>query len=666
MKEWMDKIQAAESFLSNAHEHGRKVYQRYEDERESFDSVDAKKANFFYANVNTQKESLYNSPPKPSVERLNKGNYNDDVARVASLIMSRCLEYQVHCAEGFEESINAAILDRLVPGIGQVWVQFVEDGKLKIEYVFWEDFLYEPVRTWSACGWVARRIPLTKDEIKEKFGKDIDAESMRSEDDTPEEILRDKLAVYEIWDKKSRKVLFVTKGVEEPLKTVDDPMKIRGFFPCPRPLIANPTSKKFLPITDYHFAQDQYIQIDILYGRIQLIIEAIKVAGLYDSSNTGIQNMLQRGENSLIPVDNWAMFAERGGAKGMIDWYPVEQVATVLQHLTGQFEFAKQILYEITGMADIVRGASNQYETAAAQQIKAQFASVRLGGAQREVAKFVRGVLRIMADVIGSTFSDEKIAAMVQPLSEPDMQYAQQGLQILRSPEFSAYKVDIQADSLTQADWALEKQQRMEIVGTLGQMIAQALPMAEQVPEMATLVAQLTKFAVAGFKGSIEIEGWLDQQIDQLLQRAQQPQPPKPNPEQQKMQLEQQKTEQKMQLEQQKGEREAQKMQMEMQMEQQKHALEVQKAEMDIRMKQMELMFKKQEAQLDLMIQMMKGRIEGEQAQQKMQFEAVSGQQKLELQERQGEQSLAQTEAMGQQKIKQAKQQAKQKPAKDK
>src|SRR3546814_197415 len=187
---------------------------------------------------------------------------------------------------------------------------------------------------------------------------------------TPKEVNKDKICVYEIWDKRTKKVYHISKGLDEPIKELDDPYQLRGFFPCPRPLIANVDTTAFLPVTDYHLAQDQYQQLDILYGRIDLIVKAVKVAGLYDGANTDIARMLEGAENILIPVDNWAMHAERGGARGQIDWFPVEQISTVLQQLHASFEAIKAMLYEVTGMRDIVRGASSQYETAAAQKIR--------------------------------------------------------------------------------------------------------------------------------------------------------------------------------------------------------------------------------------------------------------------------------------------------------
>lgn len=626
---WSNEITKFEKFSEDSREHGRKVYRRYEDERESADN--GKKINIFYANVNTQKESLYNSLPKPEVSRMHKGNYDDDVARVAALIISRALDYEINCSEGFSESIEAAILDRLIPGVGQVWVRFDADPatpgteKIVIDTVFWEDFLYSPARSWLGVWWVGRRLKLDKADFKARFGEEALADvgdGKESNEDAIEEIEEGKITVYEIWDKTKKEVLYVMKGKEEPLKTVADPYKLKGFFPCPPPLVANKTTKKLLPMTDYHIAQDQYIQLDVLYERTQLIVEAIKVAGVYDAASPEIGKMLSSGENKLIPVDNWAMYAERGGAKGLIDWYPVEQIATVLQHLQGQMEITKQILYEVTGMSDIIRGASNQYETASAQQIKAQFASVRLNGAQRQISTFVQDILRIMAQIISGLYTDEKLQQIVGQLSPPDMQMVPQAMQIVRGGILATYKIKVEANSLTQADWALEKEQRIQVVTNLGQMLQQTIAMAEQVPEITILSAQLIKFALGGFKGATEIEGWLDQQLDAMLQKSKQSegQPKPPSPEEIKAQQETQKMQAEMQRDQQKAQLDARQQQMEMQFDQQRQQMELSHQQamqrMEAQQQAMQLMFTKQMGELKLMLQMRQGNMKLEQQEQ--------------------------------------------------
>lgn len=660
---WDSRLTKSEKYMNTWHEHAVKVYERYEDKREGADSgARIKKVNLFYANVNTLKESLFNSMPKARVQKIHKGNYNDNVARVACMVSARVLDYETECAPDFGEAVSLSILDRLVPGLGQSWCSFDMDEdetgkqipgteKILVEHLFWQDFGWEPAKRWSKVGWVWRKLHLTKEDFVEKFGQEmldaIGAPNPTRSDYDMRDVDKDKICVYEVWNKKTKEVIFRYKGYEPDLLRMDDPYGLEKFFPCPRPLIANVTTNNFLPVTDYHLAQDQYNQLDELYARISLIIDAMKVAGIYSSDQgSSIGRMLQEGENKLVPVDNWAMLKEQGGIAGLIEWYPIQNVVQVLEKLQQQFEAIKGLLAEVSGMADIVRGDSNQYETAKAQQIKAQFASVRMNGYQRDVEVFVRDIMRIMADLAFGLYGDEKLMTIIGDIDEPDQQYIPEVAKILRSDERRKYRIDIQTDSLTQADWALEKGQRQELIQVIGGMISQTMQLVEQVPEMATLAVQMLKFAVSGYKGASELEGWIDQQLDSMLKKAQQaaenPQPKPPSPEEQKAQgemqklqmeaqIKQQEASQSMQLEQQKMEFEQQRQQMQMQHQQQMDAME-------IRMKEMELSFMQQKANIDMQTKQAD-------AAMKIRTTAVSNQQSLENTEAKNDLALKQQAA---------------------
>lgn len=668
MTAWDKRIEKAEKFLSEAREHGDKVYERYKDKRKDI-VHGGKKVNFFYANTSTIKESLFNSLPKPDVRRLHRGDFEDDASRVAALVVARGLTYEIHCAPSFEEAITSAIIEWLVPGIGQVWISF-QDGEIHIDHVYWKDFIYEPARVWSKSGWVGRKHHLTKSEVVEKYGEEAieKLESNINDKNLTEQvrqIMKDKFCVYEIWDKRTKKVYHIAKGAEEPLLEEEDPLQLKGFFPCPCPLIANATPDEFLPVTDYYLAQDQYCSLDTLYQRISLIVKAIKVAGLYDSSNAAIGRLLNAEDNIMIPVDNWAMYAERGGSKGMIDWFPVEEISRVLQNLIAQMEVEKSLLYEITGMSDIMRGSSNQYETAKAQQIKAQFAGVRMSAKQKEVGRFVRDILRIMSEMMCQLYDDQKMLSIIGELPPEDQQYLPMAAQILRSDEISKYKVDIQTNSLTEADWQLEKEQRMEVVGTLGQMLGTALPMAEQVPEIIPLAVHLIKFTLAGYKAGTELESWIDGQLDKLAQKQleaeKNPEPPKPSPEEQKAQAEMQKLEAETQLKQQEADQkmamEQQKMVMEQQMMQQKLQFEREMAEIKLMLQQALAQMKLQEAQVQ-------GQVKREQAAMDMMQQSEQHEMNMEQAEMDHEMNMRNSQASAEQDLANKKKQAEMKPKK--
>lgn len=624
MSVWDKRIEKACKYLERSRQHGRNVYNRYKDDRQD-SLIGGRRVNIFYANVNTIKESLFNSLPKPDVKRLHMGDYEDEVSRVAALILQRGLTYEVNCAKSFEASIKSAVLDRLVPGIGQVWIRFGQPEQIFIDTLYWEDFIFSPARCWDLVTWVGRRHEYTKEEFIAEYGEEAFTQASQVKNDsnvTPKEISDNKYCSYEIWDKTTKKVLHIVKGAEKPVKEIDDPYQLPDFFPCPRPLIANTTTAALLPVTDYHLAQDQYNELDILYARMSLITQAVKVAGCYDAATPEIGRMLQGQENVLIPVDNWAMYAEKGGAKGVIDWFPVEQIVTVYQALQGQYEFVKSTLYEVTGMSDIMRGASNQYETAAAQEIKAQFASVRLGGYQRTTSQFVSDIINIMAQMMCKLYSDEKFLQIIGTFSPPDQAMLPQAGQVLRDDLLRKYKVSIQADSLTQSDWALEKGQRMELTGYISQYLTAAVPAVQTNPELAPLLVSMLKFTVAGYKGSAELEGILDQTMEALMAPKPEGAEEKPSPEEiaaqaekarmdQEMAIEQQRAQQDMALAQQKADRQIAVEQAQMAADAQMAQLEQAHKErihaMELEMMQMELEFKREEQRMKLETQALSG-----------------------------------------------------------
>lgn len=641
---WPKRLEAWNKFSEKFHERGCKIEQRYEDEREASTSdalTGAKKVNMFYSNVTVIKESLYNSLPKPSVSRLHPGDWDNEAARVAATIMQRGLTYEVACAPYFDPAMKSVILDRLVPGMGTMWINFkpadLATGKpemITVDFVYWKDLLFDPQRNWEMVTWAGRKLHVEKDEAKRRWGQAAldytapqKAGAKPAGDSTEQALMEGKVCVIQMWDKNTRTVIDMTPDGTI-LKTTPDPYQLKNFFPCAKPLIAAPPTRKFLPMADYYMAQDQYMELDILYARINLLIEAIKVAGVYDASIPEIGRMLQGAENKLIPVDNWAMLADKGGTAGVIDWFPVEEVAGVLTHLVSTYEFIKTQLFEVSGMADIIRGSTNQYETAAAQQIKAQFASVRMNGLQRDVSIFVRDNVRIIGEMMCQLYTKEKLSAIVGQLPQADQQYVDPALAILRNDYISHYNIDIEADSLTQADWGLQQEQRMAYVQAMSNFLTSSIPAIESNPELAPLLVQIVKFASVGFKGASELEGTLDSVLDGLAKQAQEdatnPQPPEPSPEEKKMQAQ-------MQLEQQKAQMEQAKMQQDMALKREEHQMKLQMQQAEFahkqQMNQAELEFKRIEHMMDLDYESKKFAL-------KMQAEAVHGAQEAEQNER--------------------------------
>jgi len=365
----------------------------------------------------------------------------------------------------------------------------------------------------------------------------------------------------------------------------DDPLELEGFFPCPRPLYATVTSDSLVPLPDFVLYHDQANELDILSDRIDGLVKALRVRGVYDASQPALQRLMTEGENNaLLPVDTWMAFGEKGGLKGAIDFLPIDMIAaTLIQCYQARTEIKNQI-YEITGLSDIIRGSSFASETATAQQIKGQYASIRLRAMQEDVALFATGLLRLKAQVICTKFTPETILmyAAANQMQPDDQQLIPQALALLKDKPLRNFRIDVAADSLVQLDEQKMKQERGEFLQAFGSFLREALPLGQQAPEMIPMIGELLKFGVTAFKGARQIEGAIDQSINRLVNKpAAQPQP---DPEMLKMQADQQMAQAKMQAD---AQLEQAKMQATMQIEQAKLQLEQAKTQREVEIEQM-------------------------------------------------------------------------------
>lgn len=573
---WKTELDAANDRQKEFWKTGDKVVKRYLDNRSKAQGNKADttenqfRLNLFHQNVTTLLAMLYGRVPETVVKRK-WADPDDDVARVASQILKRTLDNPLQDPKsGDSDALRNCLQDRLLPGIGQARIRydfvsdsieerthvmndqgmpeiqmqersFVVDESAPLEYVHWRDFRWGYARVWADVPWVSFDVYMDKDEVTEKFGeavaKKVDFEiapkGVGVEPDKDQEQPWMKAKFTEIWDKKTRQVLWYHPKLDDIAKEVDAPLDFRGFFPCPQPLIANPTTDLFLPRSDYSIAQDLYNQIDVLQTRINIITKAVKVVGVYDQSQKGVVRMLEEGmDNDLIPVENWAMFAEGDRLKGAIDWFPIADVVDALNKLQEMRDEHIQLLYQITGMADILRGTSEQYTAASTDKLKAKFASIRVQYIQDEFARFASDLMSLRAEVVMEQFEEQTIAIQsnIEYLPE-DPQIIQQALALVKhEDEALLWRIDIKPESIAMVDYAQLKAERTEYLTAVSTFLQSADSIGTSAPELAPALITMLKWGLAGFKGSEEIEGVLDRGLRKLEERLNNPQPQGKNP----------------------------------------------------------------------------------------------------------------------------------------
>jgi hypothetical protein len=626
-----------------------RIVKKYKDDSR-YDRNPNARFNILWSNVQTIQPAIFARLPRPDVSRRFRDN--DPIGRVASMMLERALEFEIEHYGDYKSAMNNSVLDRLLGGRGVSWVRYephfeadvegepddgfqvtedsdeaetpegeanenperIEYECAPVDYVHWKEFGHSPgARTWEEVTCVWRKVYMSRPALVERFGEELgyqipldtkpadDKNSYKPMDGNYEAV------IYEIWDKETGKVLWLSKSLGKILDERDDPLQLECFFPCPKPLFSTLTTDSLEPIPDFVIYQDQARELDTLCDRIDGLINALKVRGVYDASSSELQRLFSEGENNtLIPVDNWMAFAEKQGMKGAIDLVDITPFAQALAQCYQAMEQVKGQIYELMGIADIQRGQSDPNETLGAQIIKSNNASGRLKTMQHAVVDFATSLLSIKAQIICNHFTDETLVQIsgAMQLSPQDQQFIPQAIALLRDQAAKNFRIEVTSDSMIYQDEQQEKADRMQFLQAVGGFMQQAMPMMQAAPELAPMAMEMLKFGVTAFKAGKQLEGIIDQTADELRTLAEQskgkPKPPPPEIQKAQMdsqakmqqmqmqaQLEQLKMQNQMQLEKAKQEYQAQENQLKFQLEEQRNMMD---REMEMKVAQMKSM----------------------------------------------------------------------------
>jgi hypothetical protein len=544
-----------------------KILRRYRDERQ-VNSMQSR-YNMLWANVSTLKAATFSRMPKADVSRRFKDN--DPVGRVASMILERAMDFEITHYGDLKHCLEASVFDRFLGGRGSAWVryepkiesqdygvseqneeseesaEYLDSEAAPVDYVHWKDFGHEPARTWDEVNRVWRKVYLTRKALVDRFGEEL-GNKVPLDSSPDDQKYKDsdgigkKGLVIELWDRETKKVLWISKSLNQILDERDDPLGLEEFFPCPKPLYSTITNETLVPIPDFTLYQDQANALDVLSTRISGLIDALKVRGVYDASEPTLQRLFTEGENNtLIPVKNWPAFSEKQGLRGAIDIVDITPIAMALKNAYEAMAQLKQEIYDITGISDIIRGQSNVIETATSAQIKSQFASLRLKEYQDGVAFYASNILKLKAQIICGQFQPETLVKIggVSQLSPDDQALVPQAIAMLKDNPMRTFRIEVATDSMLYQDEQREKEDRVAFLGAVGTYLERATQAAQAMPPEATpLLMDLLKFGVTGYRVGRVLEGEFDNIADAIKEQAKQPKQPKQDPEMMKIQME--------------------------------------------------------------------------------------------------------------------------------
>jgi hypothetical protein len=695
LRKYWREVEAYNKAAEDWHRQSDTIVKMYLDQHRS--AASGRRFALLWSNIETLKPSVYAKTPNVLCSRRHKDP--DPIGRVAAEILERATNTTLDLYK-VDERFRMVRDDRLLTSRGSAWVRYEADTtgdkiqyeKVCVDYVHWKDFGHNVAGTWADVWLAWRKVYKTRAENTKRFGKKVADKltySAKTAADDDKEMGEHKACLYELWDKTANKVCFISKDCPEILEDGPPPIAFGDFFPCPEPCYGTKTSKSLFPTPDYRYYQDQAQEIDDLTAQIAGLTDLLTPRGFIPAGPSAdgadavrimiqsLQSQLTQNKTIFIPVEAWAAFSERGGAKGLIEWMPVQEFVVTLKGAIDARNQLVQDVYQITGIADILRGQTDPDETLGAQQLKAQTGARRVKNTKDEVARFCRDIGRLVAEVIAEQFQPQTLAdmsgfayvpapppMMMQPGMEQQQPQSPSGktfddkvVRLLRDDRMRGFLIDIETDSTIQPDEDAEKQRRVELVTSVGGLMKEAGPLMAQSPELAPMISETLLFLFRGFRVGRQMEDTIEttmKNVAQALQQRQQQPDPKVQAEQaqmqQQMQMEQAKMQAQMQLEQQKMELEKEKMAMELQFKQAemqlaeqeavtKMQLEQQKAEHDAKLKELELQhdvqIKAQEAEMNAQIAQQeaaqKAQIQQQEAETGMQFKQAEFAQQREM-----------------------------------
>src|SRR5204863_2348801 len=270
-------------------------------------------------------------------------------------------------------------------------------------------------------------------------------------------------------------------------------------------------------------------------------------------------------------------------------------------------------IYQITGMADIMRGDTDPNETLGAQKLKNQYGTTRIRDKQAELVRLSRDLVEICSEIMTEKFDDATLIQMsqtqlrtedmierdaqqieqalqqiqqqamqqiqqaqqqkqlappqqapggappadpaaggaapgaphppadpVQQIVEQAQQQMQQGMQqlqrlqdevtieqvlyFLKDTRAKSFTLDIETDSTIMADEDAEKQRRTEFTQVLGGLLPQLAQMIQADAKTAQFCGEVLKFATAPFRAGRSLDGAIDDLVEQMKDKANQPQ----------------------------------------------------------------------------------------------------------------------------------------------
>lgn len=602
-RKWMSRLESATKAEKDWLDDAKTATQAYTGERGT--DGPTYDFNILYSNVETIVPAVINSAPAPDIRR--RFGDADPVARQVAEIIERAIRVQVDDSklqveleaeaqdaflagrgiirvrfksdiiggepskddiedaaegeddtseepDGYDEGIdgaddegggdNPAAVSGGVPVAGLAPVERLANERIAFEAVSWIDYRHGPAKRWDERPWEAFRFCIPREEEGKSFDLGMVRDQLSDAEFNSRIGSEDDLTGWEFWCKESRKVYFIDdEGVV--LKIIDDPLGLTNFFAAATPIQPIEVNGRLCPVNPFMIYRRLADDLDTAVRRRAALVRATKVRGWYALSQSDLEAILDLEDNEFTPIKDPEIWAANGGVEKSIAFWPIERFMAAIQQIDVTIAAIKQMIYEITGISDIVRGASNAGETATAQNIKSQWGSLRIQKMQRMMERCARELFIMMSEIIPAKFSIQTLEEMTgidlapKPNDTPEkMQLKAAILDLLRRGNLARYyRIDVESDSTVRADLTRQKQEVAQFLQGTAQYFQAVAPLVQQGALPAEAAVEIFASNARMFNLGKSVEDTLEQMVVKAKQMGQQQQQKGPTPEQAKMKL---------------------------------------------------------------------------------------------------------------------------------
>lgn len=442
--------------------------------------------NILYSNTETLLPALFNSTPRPDVERryttsATERKLDSAVAQCAERLLeysedSDATDYASFCTE-----VRTAVLHALVPGQGQIRIRMLQEGgKQEVAYdsLAYDRFIWSYARKWCHVTWVGFGYDLNREGFESQFSEFAKSEEYKSWnkdgagwkglkerfDSDPTKKQRDEktgqpreptLLVWEIWNHEKKEIKYSCDVFPEVfIEEEKYPFSLTNRFPCPEPLKFVLRNNNLDPKPLYKMYEKQDRELQEISRRYLRVLKAVRARGAYNARFKEFEQIFgQDSDNALVPIENAdALLDTAGGLEKAIWFAPIDTIVAVVEKLAIQREGIKQTIYEITGIGDLLRSQAIGSDTAKEAEIVNSWGTLRLKRMQNQVSYFCRDLFRISFEFMAAHYSMATIIDItkLEYLTKQEKQTYQKAMAQFQQAQQQAQQMQQQAQQTGQ------------------------------------------------------------------------------------------------------------------------------------------------------------------------------------------------------------------------